>query len=87
MISRTLRRASQPTHDTNRRALVVMAVFLLLVVGYLLLSHVMKHSAAPAGAGPAPAVAQPGFAAGPKQAKTPTGAAIPTSSRDPFVAP
>jgi hypothetical protein len=86
VISRTLRKASQPTHDSNRKALVVMAIFLMLVVGYLLVSHLMKHTAPPAGAGPAPAVGQPGFAATPGHT-TPTTAAIPTSSRDPFVAP
>ncbi|MGH9076914.1 MAG: hypothetical protein ACRDY0_05580 [Acidimicrobiales bacterium] len=47
-VGRGLRRATQPTHDSNRRALVVLAVLLVVLMGWLVASRtVLHHSPAP----------------------------------------
>jgi zona occludens toxin (predicted ATPase) len=98
MIAKAIRRMTQPTHDTNRRALMVLAGVLLLAVVYLAVSHHMfgllgsKSPAAAAGppaaaASPAathPAAPAAGSTAG--KAAAPAGP-VPNYSRNPFQGP
>lgn len=84
MISRGMRRATQPTHDSNRRALAILAVFLVAVLAWFLVTHhifggsstaAAKHTvshppaaSATAHKAPAPAGPAPNFSRNPFQA-------------------
>lgn len=88
MITKTLRGATQPTHDSNRRAMKILAVFSALVLVWLVLSHtVFKVGGSPSSSAPVPPVpAVTKTAPAAAKTSTQTGPA-PDFSRNPFKAP
>jgi hypothetical protein len=84
MIAKALRRVTQPTHDTNRRTLAILAAVLLVALVYLAYSHhLFGGKPSPAASTPPPAIpaaAQPH----PFTATTVPAGPTPNFARNPF---
>ncbi|HLI24729.1 MAG TPA: hypothetical protein VKU91_07220 [Acidimicrobiales bacterium] len=87
MIGKILRRATQPTHETNRRALAVLAAFLLVAVVYLAYTHHLFGGGPSAATTTPPPAAPVAALSHPVTATTLPAGPAPNFSRNPFQGP